>query len=57
MKRKKMEQRLMGIAMLIVCTAMVVLAAGSPADKDIGAVVILLPLSLYLIFTRKIVIY
>lgn len=48
---KKAEQKLMGVVMILIC-AIVTLA-----DQDATAAVLLVPLGLWMLFTKEIVIY
>lgn len=56
---KRMEQKLMGLAMLIICAIVLWLCSTgtTPEDQDATAVVMLAPLALWLIFSKEIVIY
>ena len=57
-KRLRLEQRLMGLALLVICGIAVWLCSTGTTvqDKDATAVVLLAPLALYMIFTKEIVI-
>ena len=57
-KRLRLEQRLMGLALLVICCIAVWLCSTGTTvqDKDATAVVLLAPLALYMIFTKEIVI-
>lgn len=56
---KRTEQKLMGLAMLIICAIVLWLCSigTTPKDQDATAVVMLAPLALWLIFSKEIVIY
>ena len=56
---KRMEQKLMGLAMLIICAIVLWLCSKgtTPVDQDATAVVLLAPLGLWMLFTKDIVIY
>lgn len=56
---KRTEQKLMGLAMLIICVIVLWLCSTGtmPEDQDATAVVMLAPLALWLIFSKEIVIY
>ena len=58
-KKKLFVQKAMGIALLVICAAMLALCAGaaSPEEQDTTAVIMLAPLGLWMLFTRKIVIF
>ena len=57
-RRLRLEQRLMGLALLVICGFMLWLCSTGTTmeDRDGTAVVLLAPLALYMIFTKKIVI-
>ena len=57
-KRLLLKQKLIGVSILALCIAIIMLASKgtTPEEKDAGIVVFLMPLSLYIIFTKKIVI-
>lgn len=57
--KKIMEQKLMGILILVICGIILLLAStgSTPANRDATPVVLLAPLGLYLMFTKKIIIY
>lgn len=58
-RRKRREQRLMGLVLLILCGVILwVCSIGKTVeDQDAGAVFLLAPMGLYMLFTRDIVIY
>ncbi len=58
-RRKRREQRLMGLVLLILCGVILwVCSTGKTVeDQDAGAVFLLAPMGLYMLFTRDIVIY
>lgn len=57
-KRKIVEQRFLAIGIILVCViALWVASTGtSIEDRDCTAVLLILPLGLYTLFTRKVVI-
>lgn len=58
-RRKRREQRLMGLVLLILCGVILwVCSTGETVeDQDAGAILLLAPMGLYMLFTRDIVIY
>lgn len=58
-KRKISEQRLYGIGIILLCAlALLVASTGtSIEDRDCTAVLLILPLGIYSLFTRKVVIW
>ena len=58
-RRKMVEQKLMGLGLLVVCAFVLWLCSTgtTPEDQDATALVLLFPLSLYMLFTKEIVIY
>lgn len=58
-KRKILEQRLYGIGIILLCAlALWVASTGnSVEDRDCTAVLLILPLGIYSLFTRKVVIW
>ena len=54
-----MEQKLMGLALLVICAFVLWLCftGTTPEDQDATAVVLLAPLGLWMLFTKDIVIY
>lgn len=58
-KRKILEQRLYGIGIILLCAlALWVASTGtSIEDRDCTAVLLILPLGIYSLFTRKVVIW
>ena len=56
---KRVEQRLMGIGLLLICVLVLWLCftGTTPEDQDATAVVLLAPLGLWMLFTKDIVIY
>lgn len=55
---KSLEQKFMGIALLVICAILLVFCSTGKMveDHDATAVVLLAPLGLYMIFTKEIVI-
>ena len=58
-RRLLRKQKLMGLAMLAICAVMLALCCTgiTPEDRDATGVVMLAPLALWLIFSKKILIY
>lgn len=58
-RRKILEQRLYGIGIILLCAlALLVASTGtSIEDRDCTAVLLILPLGIYSLFTRKVVIW
>ena len=58
-RRKMVEQKLMGLGLLVVCAFVLWLCSTgtTPEDQDATAVVLLAPLGLWMLFTKEIVIY
>lgn len=56
---KHKEQKLMGLLLLVICAIVLWLCSGgtTPEDRDATVVVLLVPLGLWMLFTKKIVIY
>lgn len=56
---KLMEQKLMGLVLLVICAFVLWLCSTgtTPEDQDATAVVLLAPLGLWMLFTKDIVIY
>ena len=56
---KRMEQKLMGLALLVICAFVLWLCSTgtTPEDQYATAVVLLAPLGLWMLFTKDIVIY
>lgn len=56
---KRIEQRLMGIGLLLICAVVLWMCSKgiNPEDQDVTAVVFLAPLGLWMLFTKEIVIY
>lgn len=56
---KRVEQKLMGIGLLLICAVMLWLCSTgtTPEDCDATAVVLMAPLGLWMLFTKEIVIY
>lgn len=55
-RRKKMiEQKLMGIATLLLCVVIVVFAlhGQTPEDRDVTPVLLMAPLGFYLLFSKE----
>lgn len=57
-RRKMIEQRLMGLGMLAICVFIVAMALTGTTikDRDVTPVILLAPLSIWLLSTRKVVI-
>lgn len=57
-RRKLIQQRLMGLAMVAISIFIVVMAchAKTPEDSDCTAVFLTAPLGLYMLFSRKVII-
>lgn len=57
-RRKIIEQKLIGIALLAICALMFWLASTgvSPEDKDCTAVLLIAPIGFYMLFSKQIVI-
>ncbi|NBH77067.1 hypothetical protein D3Z52_02480 [Clostridiaceae bacterium] len=58
-RRKMIEQKLMGLGLLACCVLILWLCSTgtTPEDQDATALVLLLPLALYMLFAKEIVIY
>ena len=58
-RRKMVEQKLMGLGLLVVCAFVLWLCSTgtTPEDQDATVVVLLAPLGLWMLFTKEIVIY
>lgn len=58
-QKKRIQQRIIGLVFILLSIGMAVLAASGSSfeDRDGGAVVLLLPLGLWLLFSRRIVIH
>ncbi len=58
-RRKMVMQKLMGLGLLVCCVLILCLCSASamPKDQDATALVLLFPLALYMLLTKKIVIY
>ena len=56
---KLMEQKLMGLVLLVICAFVLWLCSTgtTPEDRDATAVVLLAPMGLWMLFTKEIVIY
>lgn len=56
---KRIEQKLMGLALLVICAFVLWLCSTgtTPEDQDATAVVLLAPLGMWMLFTKDIVIY
>lgn len=56
---KRCEQKLMAIGLLLICAVVLWLCSTgtTPEDRDATAVVLLVPLGLWMLFTKEIVIY
>lgn len=57
-RRKVVEQKLMGIALIAICALMFWLASTgvTPEEKDCTAVLLIAPIGLYMLFSKQIVI-
>lgn len=55
--RAKRKQVISGLILLLCSAIIIFMAVTSETDKDATAVLLTLPLSLYLIFTKEIVVY
>lgn len=53
-RRRMIKQRLMGVGIVLLCIVMVKFAMTgmTPEDRDVSFVVLLLPLGVYMTFTR-----
>jgi len=58
-RRKKREQRLIGLGLLALCVLVLwICSTGTTLeDQDAGAVLLMAPMGLYMLFTKHIVIY
>ncbi len=58
-RRKMVMQKLMGLGLLVCCVLILWLcsAGAIPEEQDATALVLLFPLALYMLLTKKIVIY
>ena len=58
-RRKKREQCLIGLGLLALCVLVLwICSTGTtPEDQDAGAVLLMAPMGLYMLFTKHIVIY
>ena len=58
-KRKILEQRLYGIGITLLCAAALWVASTGTSieDRDCTAVLLIFPLGIYVLFTRKVVIW
>ena len=56
---KRIEQKLMGIGLLLICLFVLWMCStgATPEDRDATALVLLAPLGLWMLFTKDIVIY
>ncbi len=56
---KMRKQRLIGTALVLLSWLLLILAAGggTTEDRDATAVLLLLPLGLYMIFTKRYILY
>lgn len=57
-RRKVVEQKLMGIALIAICALMFWLASTGviPEEKDCTAVLLIAPIGFYMLFSKQIVI-
>lgn len=58
-QKKMVVQRLLGLLMLVVCVAVVcsAIAGVTPEDKDCTALLLLIPITFRLLFSRSVIIY
>lgn len=57
-RRKVVEQKLMGLALIAICALMVWFASTgiTPEEKDCTAVLLIAPIGFYMLFSKQIVI-
>lgn len=58
-RKKKREQRLIGLGLLALCVLVLWISSTGTTveDRDVGAVLLMAPMVLYMLFTKHIVIY
>ena len=58
-RKKLIMQKVMGLVLLLICGVVIMMASTGAnfADKDVTPILILVPLGLYLVFTKHVIIY
>lgn len=58
-RKKLIMQKVMGLLLLLICGVVIMMASTgvNSADKDVTPILILVPLGLYLVFTKRVIIY
>lgn len=58
-RKKLIMQKVMGLVLLLICGVVIMMATtgANPEDKDVTPILILVPLGLYLVFTKRVIIY
>lgn len=58
-RKKLIMQKVMGLLLLLICGVVIMMAStgANSADKDVTPILILVPLGLYLVFTKHVIIY
>lgn len=58
-RKKLIMQKVMGLVLLLICGVVIMTAStgANSADKDVTPILILVPLGLYLVFTKRVIIY
>lgn len=58
-RKKLIMQKIMGLVLLLICGVVIMMAStgANSADKDVTPILILVPLGLYLFFTKHVIIY
>lgn len=58
-RKKLIMQKIMGLVLLLICGVVIMMAStgANSADKDVTPILILVPLGLYLVFTKSVIIY
>lgn len=58
-RKKLIMQKIMGLVLLLICGVVIMMAStgANSADKDVTPILILVPLGLYLVFTKHVIIY
>lgn len=58
-RKKLIMQKIMGLVLLMICGVVIMMAStgANSADKDVTPILILVPLGLYLVFTKRVIIY
>lgn len=58
-RKKLIMQKVMGLVLLLICGVVIMMAStgANSADKDVTPILILVPLGLYLVFTKHVIIY